>query len=791
MELFRLFGTIMVSDEEAVKTLKALDKKGYETQKTLQGISDVGDKIGKALVAGVVVGATALAGLVVKGVMGADELKKSLNGLQSSTGSTDVEMIGLKKSLLSIYNQNFGESYQDIADSMGEIQRQTGLTGKALESATKNALMLRDAFDFEVNESIRSANMLMDTFGVSGEEAYNLIAQGAQKGLDKNGDLLDTVNEYSVHFKQLGFNSEEMFNMLVNGAKSGTFSVDKLGDAVKEFGIRTKDGSDGTKEAFKSLGLDVNKTGKDFAEGGEKGKEAFNKVTEALFNMKDPMKQNEIGVALFGTQWEDLGAKGVEALLNVNGEISNTNNALKEIEKIKYDSFGEAISGIGRQFETGVLIPVGEKVLPKLNEFANFLVENMPEIQKTVEGAMLAVVDIFNKFVDAIIWAKDNANILIPVLSTLAGIFISFGVLSLINSAMTAYGTAVSTLTVLTSLLNIAKLKDIAQTTILNALYAKDAIVTTISSITSLITISATLAISKATDIIQTTALNILYAKDAVVKGISTAAQIAHNVAVGAWNIICGIATIATTAFGAAVAFLTSPIGIVIAIIAGLIAVGVLLYKNWDVVKAKATELWGNITSIFNGMKSSITTAFNGIMTSASNTINNIKSTFSKVADYIATPFRNAVSTVTGLIDKVKSAAANIFKSIKTPKFSISGSLNPATWIKNGLPKLNVNWNAKGAIFNKPTIFDTPYGLQGVGDAKSPEVVAPLHKLQEMLDFNKDDDSSLLQEVIALLRALLAKDANVYMDGKEVGTVLSPVLNDLIFNDGIGRGVLT
>lgn len=55
--------------------------------------------------------------------------------------------------------------------------------------------------------------------------------------------MLDTINEYSVHFEQAGFSAEEMFNMLQNGTEAGTFSVDKLGDAVKEFGIRMKDGT--------------------------------------------------------------------------------------------------------------------------------------------------------------------------------------------------------------------------------------------------------------------------------------------------------------------------------------------------------------------------------------------------------------------------------------------------------------------------------------------------------------------------------------------------------------------
>jgi hypothetical protein len=62
------------------------------------------------------------------------------------------------------------------------------------------------------------------------------------------------------------------------------------------------------------------------------------------------------------------------------------------------------------------------------------------------------------------------------------------------------------------------------------------------------------------------------------------------------------------------------------------------------------------------------------------------------------------------------------------PKFGIEGSMNPLKWLKDGVPKLTVKWNAAGAIFDRPTIFNTPYGLQGVGEA-GPEAVAPIGTL--------------------------------------------------------------
>lgn len=239
--------------------------------------------------------------------------------------------------------------------------------------------------------------MMMDQFSLSSETAYNLITQGAQKGLNKNDDLLDTINEYSVHFKQLGFSADEMFNMLENGAKSGTFSVDKLGDTIKEFGIRAIDGSDTTVTAFKMAGLNADSMAKKFSKGGSDAKEAFTETIKALKDMKDPIEQNTAGVNLFGTMWEDLGAKGVFAISNLNGEISSTSDALEKMNEVKYEDLGSTFTVFGRNimssFTEGITSDSGdliesirdlqEKIMPDIKE-AGEVVGNI--VEKGIDG---------------------------------------------------------------------------------------------------------------------------------------------------------------------------------------------------------------------------------------------------------------------------------------------------------------------------------------------------------------------------------------------------------------------
>lgn len=299
------------------------------------------------------------------------DYQRSVNTLQTQSGASDIEMPELSGMVTDLYKDNMGESFEDVARSIATVKSITGQGGDALQGMTNNALLMRDAFEFDVTESVRAADMMMRQFGVSGDQAYSMIAQGAQNGLDKNGDLLDSVNEYSVHFKGLGFSAEEMMNMMANGAKSGTFSVDRLGDSIKEFGIRAKESNDATKSAFYDLGLNAEKVADDFAHGGAAGKAAFNEVTKRLAQMKDPLQQNAAGVALFGTMWEDLQAEGVLALSKVTGGITDSTEALEKINDIQYNDISSALGSLGRTAQTDLIIPLAQQALPAITTAVN------------------------------------------------------------------------------------------------------------------------------------------------------------------------------------------------------------------------------------------------------------------------------------------------------------------------------------------------------------------------------------------------------------------------------------
>ena len=172
---------------------------------------------------------------------------------------------------------------------------------------------------------------------------------------------------------------------------------------------------------------------------------------------------------------------------------------------------------------------------------------------------------------------------------------------------------------------------------------------------------------------------------------------------------IIGQISLGVSALMSVFAVLAGPVGIVIAIIAALIAVGVLLYKNWDEIKARAIAFKDNVVATFNNFKTQVMTTFNNIKTA------------------IITPIQNAIDKVKSIIDKIKSwfpiKIGKIFDNIKLPHFKLTGKFDLKTL---SVPKLSIDWYKTGGIFDSPSVI-------GVGEAGA-EAVVPLDKFWDKLD---------------------------------------------------------
>lgn len=308
------------------------------------------------------------------------------------------------------------------------------------------------------------------------------------------------------------------------------------------------------------------------------------------------------------------------------------------------------------------VISILNTVIEGLKPLANWLWENfLQKLAKFTGKLFLKAWDGINAALSAFSnWLSDNKNVVSGMVITLTAFFAAWKTTMLLSFIQQSGGVVAALGKVAEALLatRLAKIKDVAETAILNAMYAKDFVVSMASSVTALAKQAAAFIASTAAKVAD------------------TAAQIAATAATVAWNAACALATAATTAFGVAIAILTSPITLVIAGLAALVVAGVAVYKNWDKIKAKAEELWKKIVAVFSPVGAwfktkfkeahdSIVKTFDGIKTTFENIWKNIQSAFSDVGEWFKTTFDKAVTGIKNAFLTISSFFGNVVSKIK------------------------------------------------------------------------------------------------------------------------------
>lgn len=394
------------------------------TDKLADGVDKLNDKA-KAASAAVVGGAT----LAVKSV---SDIDSAVGSFMAQTGAAESQTEDWQEALENIYKGNYGENYEDIANSMATVQKTLDdVDPSNIELLTEDAIALRDTFGYEVNESTRAAKALMDNFGVSAQDAFGLIATGAQNGLDYSGELLDTISEYSVQFGKVGFSADDFFNILQTGSDNGAFNLDKIGDAVKELSIRVIDGSDTTIQGFELAGLSADEMSQKFAAGGDTARDAFFETLQALASIEDPVEQNIAGVDLLGTMWEDLGADVVLAMGQATDSSYAADDALEKIKQQKYDNLISDLQTVGKTAINDIVVPLGEQLMPIIDEVVGKISELVAAFSGMSDGQKKIVVA-----VGAVIAA-------LPALLTFVGGFLS--VIGTVTSGIALFTGAITT----------------------------------------------------------------------------------------------------------------------------------------------------------------------------------------------------------------------------------------------------------------------------------------------------------------------------------------------------------
>lgn len=322
----------------------------------------------------------------------ASETETSMKKLQASTGLTAAETEKYKESLDSLYKNNYGDSLEDIANSMALVKQYTNETDPTvIEELTENAIALDDAFEnMDLSETIRGVDALMTNMGLTAQEAFDYIAAGAQKGLNKSGELTDNIAEYSQLWSQAGFSAEEMFTILDNGLSSGAYNLDKVNDFVKEFSISLSDGR--IEENLDSFSEGTQTLFKQWQNGEVATKDVFYSIIGDLSSMTSQQEALTIASNVWSALGEDNAMKVITSLDDVNDTYKDVHGTMEDIKSVRYDTLESRIEQLGRKVMYDFVRPVGEKALPALEKSLDVIIENTDTLIPLTETAVAGLV---------------------------------------------------------------------------------------------------------------------------------------------------------------------------------------------------------------------------------------------------------------------------------------------------------------------------------------------------------------------------------------------------------------
>lgn len=642
------------------------------------------------------------------------EFGDSQQSLQANLGLTADEAEALNNVVKSVFKEGITDSVEEATQAV-VLTRQNfkDLNDTDLTNLTNQLMTLSERTGTDMQENVRGTKQLMNAFGLTAEEAMNLVTAGYQNNLNASDDFMDTLNEYSPLFEEAGFSADQMLQVLKNGMDGGAMNTDKVADAVKELQIRLGDGT------FEANMGNFSQATQDTFQEWKNGQATVADVAASVGADLQKMTPTEQQAALsaLSSQFEDLGIDASVALFGIGDAFTDVNGKADEMDA---RSPGEKWQGSVNTLKTA-LGEVGEKLmivfqplLEMLSKVAEWFA-NLPGPVQTfivVLGGALALFTLLMPLIASfgVVLATLGGGLGVAGVAA-GGASIGFGALS--ASLLPIIGVVLAIVAAITAVILIVQnwgsicdwfSEKIGQ---LSAWWGE-----TWRGISD----TASSWISNAQGTIQGWG-----------ESLSNWAQGVKESVQSKWSEMCqGVQNITSTA------------------------------------KEVNGSLWGALTSFMKGdtegMKNNLMNIWNmlpgGIQEKLVNAFNIVRDKFNSIKDAVISPIQNAVDRVREFFGNIKDILSGElpFPKIKLPHFSVNGnfSLNPPS-----IPHFNVDWYAKGGVLTKPTIFGANGNkLLGGGEA-GPEAVAPISVLQDYVRMAVAESNDGILKALEKITAML------------------------------------
>lgn len=687
--------------------LDDLEKESSEAEKGSDELGDSVEEAGNSAESssgGFTVLKGALSSLLADGIKGvvsglkdlATDSSNAYAQFAAATGTATEAMGDYETAIKNVYKNNFGESLQDVAEKMAKVKEVTGeLDAGNLEKMTEKALTLEDVFGMDMQESLRGVQSLMSHFGMTSEEAFDLMSSGAQQGLNYSDELGDNVSEYAGKFAEAGFSAEEYFQLLQNGSQGGAYNLDKVNDAVNEVTTRLADGTiadtmtqidEKTGKVKDGTGIWSAETEKLFAawqNGEATQKDVFNSIVSDIQNTTSEQDKMNLAATAFGTMAEDGGTKFIESLSSVGDSFDDVKGKADDLAAVKYDTPQAAIQGIGRNLKVDLLDPMVQKLMPYLNQAAAWVTENLPAItQKITEVATTIKDGVVNTVKSVVDWVQKLSPLLAAVGMAIAGL----ALVGLIQN-LGAIGVALKTWAMSTKLVTAAQW-------LLNAAMSANPISLVVIAIAALV--AAFVVLWNKSEAFRNFWINLW---DNVKAVASTAWEAITGFFSAAWDTIKAVWDVVLGYFQTLWNGIKAVFSVVKAVLLGFFkAAWTAIKAVWNAVVAYYQGIWDGIKAVFSVVSSVLTEFFSaawngikGIWDAVSGYFSGIwesvKSVFSGVESWFQSIFSAAWTAVQGVFSNFGSFFQGLWDTIKSTFSNLGSSLSDAIGgaVRNGL----------------------------------------------------------------------------------------------------------
>lgn len=655
------------------------------------------------------------------GVNQAVELDDAMAKFQAQTGASSNEMNKFKNIARDVWSNNFGENVSDVADMMARVKQQMqGISDVDLKNVTEDLLTLRDTFGMDENETLRGAQQLIKQFGISAQEAFDLMATGAQNGLNKSDELGDNISEYSGKFKQAGYSAEEYFQLMQNGLDGGAYNLDKVNDAINEVTTRLVDGN--IEKALDSFDTKTQDVFKAWQEGRKTQKDVVNAIVEDISKTTNQQEKLNKTATAFGTMGEDFNAGFIQSLTTVGNKYKDVEGAMDKVKDIANGGLKNALSGLGRTFLDS-FTPIGEAITPILAGIIGLITVAIQGIQQ----GFAKIGDVISNVLSKIDTSKIT-DMINQVSEVLAPAF------DKVKKAIDEMKVALEPIAkdilskIIEAIQNIVnqtqKILSVVGPPILAIIKM---VISNIVGLIPLITSILSIVGSVVSGIISFISMVISYIGSAISTILSIIMPIVQIIASIISNIWSLIVTVATNIWNK----ISEVVSAIIQFVSGLFQSITSVFESiWNVIKGVFDNI-GNVVqnvidiidSSFTGVKDTISNVFDDVWSKVKIVMDNVGNKVSNVLHGIQSAWSGLKGFVGGVFNGIEGAVSSLVGSVKGMVNGVIGGINGAISIINKIPGVHIGRIPRlerGGVLKR--------GQIGLLEGNGAEAVVPLER---------------------------------------------------------------